>query len=180
MLESYQVHPAAGVFMLPRTSDLYDEHGEALRVFPPVFHDYGGRSAFAGEVVTVRCLEDNSRVKELLAGPGAGKVLVVDGGGSQRCALLGDLIGADAVRNSWEGVVIYGCVRDRAALRSLALGVKALATTPRKSVRRGAGDTQVTISICGIECMPGDRLIADEDGIVLLEAKAPAAAGGAR
>lgn len=156
--------------MLPRTSDLYDQHGENLRVLPPLFHDFGGRSAFAGEVVTVRCFEDNSRVKELLAGPGAGKVLLVDGGGSQRCALLGDLIGADAVRNSWEGVVIWGCVRDRAALRSLALGIKAVGTIPRKSVRRGEGESQIVITIGGVECRPGDRLIADDDGIVLLAA----------
>ena len=156
--------------MLPKTSDLYDQHGETLRVLPPVFHDFGGRRTFGGEVVTVRCFEDNSRVKELLSGPGAGKVLLVDGGGSQRCALLGDLIGGDAVRNSWEGVVIYGCVRDRAALRSLALGVKALGATPRKSVRRGEGQTQTVIHIGGVECRPGDRLIADEDGVVLLAA----------
>jgi regulator of ribonuclease activity A len=156
--------------MLPSTSDLYDQHGERLRVLPPLFHDFGGRSAFGGEVVTVRCFEDNSRVKELLAGPGAGKVLLVDGGGSRRCALLGDLIGADAVRNSWEGVVIWGCIRDRAALRSLALGVKAIGATPRKSVRRGEGQSQTVIQISGVECRPGDRLIADEDGVVLLDA----------
>lgn len=156
--------------MLTKTSDFYDQHGEKLRVLPPVFRDYGGHSAFAGEVVTVRCFEDNSRVKELLSGPGHGKVLLVDGGGSQRCALLGDLIGADAVRNSWEGVVIHGFVRDRAALRTLALGIKALGTTPRKSVRRGEGEIQTVVYIGAIECRPGDRLIADEDGVVLFEA----------
>jgi regulator of ribonuclease activity A len=155
--------------MLTKTSDLYDQHGEKLRVLPPVFHDFGGRSAFGGEVVTVRCFEDNSRVKELLATAGHGKVLLVDGGGSQRCALLGDLIGADAVRNSWEGVVVHGFVRDWSVLRTLALGIKALGTTPRKSVRRGEGETQVVVYIGAIECRPGDRLIADEDGIVLLD-----------
>ena len=156
--------------MIQKTTDLYDQYGERLRVLPPVFQDFGGLSAFAGEVVTVRCFEDNSRIKELLSTPGAGKVLLVDGGGSLRCALLGDLIGAEAMRNSWEGLVIYGCVRDRAALRNLALGVKALAATPRKSVRRGEGQAQAAISIEGVDCQPGDRLVADEDGIVLLGA----------
>jgi regulator of ribonuclease activity A len=158
--------------MTQTTSDLYDQFGERLRVLPPRFQDFGGRSRFSGEVVTVQCFEDNSRVKELLSTPGAGKVLLVDGGGSQRCALLGDLIGAEAVRHAWEGVVIYGCIRDRAALKALDLGVKALGATPRKSVRRGAGQTQIAIQIDGVPCQPGERLVADEDGIVLLDAGA--------
>jgi regulator of ribonuclease activity A len=160
--------------MTPTTSDLYDRWGERLRVLPPVFQDYGGRAHFGGEVVTVRCFEDNSRIRELLGTPGVGKVLVVDGGGSLRCALLGDLIAAQAVTHGWEGVVIYGCVRDCAALKSLALGVRALGTVPRKSVRRGEGQTQLPIEIGGITCRPGDRLSADEDGIVLLDAEAGA------
>jgi regulator of ribonuclease activity A len=158
--------------MTATTSDLYDQWGERLRVLPPVFQDYGGRAYFDGEVVTVRCFEDNSRIRELLGTPGVGKVLVVDGGGSLRCALLGDLIAGQAVTHGWEGVVIYGCVRDRAALKSLALGVRALGTVPRKSVRRGEGQTQLPIEIGGIACRPGDRLTADEDGIVLLDAPA--------
>lgn len=152
----------------PSTCDLYDQYGERLRVLPSVFQDFGGRARFGGEVVTVKCFEDNSRVKELLATPGAGKVLLVDGGASLRCALLGDLIAADAVRNAWEGIIVHGCVRDRVALKGLMLGVRALAATPRKSVRRGEGQTQIAVEINGVLCHPGDRLIADEDGIVLL------------
>jgi regulator of ribonuclease activity A len=155
--------------MAPTTSDLYDQLGERLRVLPSVFQDYGGRARFSGEVVTVRCFEDNSRIKELLGMPGAGKVLVVDGGGSLRCALLGDLIAGQAVANGWEGVVIYGGIRDRVALKVLAFGVRALGSTPRKSVRRGEGQTQLPIDIGGVACRPGDRLTADEDGIVLLD-----------
>ena len=102
--------------------------------------------------------------------PGAGKVLMVDGGGSMRCALLGDLIAGQAVANGWEGVVIYGCVRDRVALKALPLGVRALGAIPRKSVRRGEGQAQLAIEIEGIACRPGDRLTADEDGIVLMDA----------
>lgn len=161
--------------MAQSTSDLYDQYGERLRVLPQMFQDFGGRARFSGEVVTVRCFEDNSRVKELMSSPGAGKVLLVDGGGSLRCALLGDLIAAEGVAHGWEGVVIHGCVRDRIALKSLALGVRALGSTPRKSVRRGEGQSQIVVDIGGIACHPGDRLVADEDGIVLLPDAATAA-----
>jgi regulator of ribonuclease activity A len=159
--------------MSKTTSDLYDQFGERLRVLPPLFQDFGGRARFSGEVVTVHCFEDNSRVKELLSTPGAGKVLVVDGGGSLRCALMGDLIAGEALANAWEGVVIYGCVRDRAALKELALGIRAMGSNPRKSVRRGEGQTQLPIEIGGVACRPADRLVADEDGIVLLDAGMP-------
>ena len=120
-------------------------------------------------IVTVRCFEDNSRVKEVLATDGRGKVLVVDGGGSQRCALMGDLIAKTAVDKGWEGVVIYGCIRDRVALRDLSLGIKALAAIPRKSERRGEGQVQLPIEIAGVACRPGDRLVADEDGVIILD-----------
>jgi regulator of ribonuclease activity A len=156
--------------MTHSTCDLYDQHEERLRVLPPLFHDFGARSRFSGEAVTVQCFEDNSRVKELLSTPGTGKVLVVDGGASARCALMGDLIAAQAVAHGWEGVVIYGFVRDRVALAALPLGIKALGSTPRKSVRRGEGRSQIAIDLGGVACLPGDRVIADEDGIVLLNA----------
>ena len=154
--------------MTTSTCDLYDRFGEQLRVLPAGFHEFGGRAHFSGDVVTVRCFEDNSRVKELLATPGAGKVLVVDGGGSERCSLLGDQIGLAAANNGWEGVVIYGAVRDLVALRKLALGIKALCAMPRKSERRGQGHTQEEITIAGVLCIPGDRLVADEDGLSLI------------
>jgi regulator of ribonuclease activity A len=152
------------------TCDLYDALGASARVLPSVFLDFGGRPHFGGVIVTVRCFEDNSRVKEILATPGSGKVLVVDGGGSRRCALMGDLIAKSAVDNGWEGVVIYGCIRDRVALRELALGIKALAAIPRKSERRGEGQIQIPIEIAGVACRPGDRLVADEDGVIILDA----------
>jgi regulator of ribonuclease activity A len=155
--------------MTDSTCDLYDSLGTRARVLPPLFQDFGGRPRFGGVIVTVRCFEDNSRVKEVLATAGRGKVLVVDGGGSQRCALMGDLIARSAVDNGWEGVVIYGCIRDRVALRDLALGIKALAAIPRKSERRGEGQIQLPIEIAGVACRPGDRLVADEDGVIILE-----------
>ncbi|HEX5657732.1 MAG TPA: ribonuclease E activity regulator RraA, partial [Polyangiales bacterium] len=111
------------------TSDLYDKHGEIVQVLETQLQPYGGRSSFHGQVATVKCHEDNSRVKELLTEPGTGKVLVVDGGGSLRNALLGDLIAGEAVRKGWEGVLIYGAVRDVEALSALDLGVYALGST---------------------------------------------------
>ncbi len=117
----------------------------------------------------MRCFEDNTRIKEILATPGEGKVLLVDGGGSVRCALLGDQIAGEAARQGWEGVVIFGCVRDREALRALPLGVRALGLHPRRSVRRGAGQVGEEIEISGVRCRPGERLVPDADGIVLLD-----------
>jgi len=151
------------------TSDLYDRFADTARVLPPVFQDFGGRLEFSGEVVTLKCFEDNSRLKELAATAGKGKVLAVDGGGSMRCALLGDKIAEEAVANGWEGVVIFGCVRDRAALRRLPLGVRALGATPRKSVRLGEGQIQIPVTIAGVRCAPGDVLFADEDGVLILD-----------
>lgn len=113
--------------MATSTCDLSDRFADEARVLPPMFRDFGGRRRFTGAAITVKCFEDNSRVKELLGTAGHGRVLVVDGGGSTRCALLGDMIGKDAVDNGWEGVVVYGSVRDAALLATLNLGVKALA-----------------------------------------------------
>jgi regulator of ribonuclease activity A len=149
------------------TSDLYDRHGERIQVLELPMRSYGGRASFAGEVVTVKCHEDNSRVKEMLVEPGLGKVLVVDGGGSLRCALLGDMIAGAAVASRWEGVLIHGAVRDADALARLDLGVFALATTPRKSVRRSEGQRDLTVQFGNTSFAPGDHLYADRDGVVV-------------
>jgi regulator of ribonuclease activity A len=151
------------------TCDLSDQLADQARVLPPVFRHFGGRSRFLGAVMTVQCFEDNSRVKELLSTPGHGRVLVVDGGGSTRCALMGDLIAREAVAHGWAGVVIWGCVRDTAVLRTLDLGVLALAPIPRKSTRRGLGQTDLAIELAGMPCKPGDMLVADEDGAVVVD-----------
>lgn len=155
--------------MFESTCDLYDRFEATARVADPVFRDFGKRHRFSGEIVTVKCFEDNSRVKELLGKPGKGKVLVVDGGGSLRAALMGDLIAKSAVDNGWEGVVIHGCVRDAAVLASLDLGIKALAAIPRKTVRNGEGQTDLAVTIAGIRVTPGDRLFADADGVLVLD-----------
>lgn len=150
------------------TCDLYDEHGEAAQVMGSPLVDFGGRPTFAGTAVTVRCFEDNSLVKQLAGKPGKGQVLVVDGGGSLRCALMGDLIAQSAADNGWEGAVIFGAVRDRALLAGIDLGIKALGTTPRKSVRLGVGDEGVVLEVGEMTIRPGDRVFADRDGVLVL------------
>ncbi|MBP2301085.1 ribonuclease E activity regulator RraA [Azospirillum picis] len=153
------------------TCDLFDRFKDAVRYVLPGLRDFGAVTRFFGPVVTVKCVEDNSRVKELLATPGDGRVLVVDGAGSLRCALMGDMIAASAVSNGWAGVVIWGCVRDVAELAALQLGIKALASMPRASTRRDQGLVDVPAELPGATVLPGDVLFADEDGIVLLTAE---------
>lgn len=150
------------------TTDLCDAH-DAARVADPVLRDFGGARSFAGTVATVKCFEDNVLVRQALSEPGHGRVLVVDGGASPRCALLGDLVADLAVKNGWAGVVVWGCVRDTAALAVLPLGVKALAPHPRKSVKRGEGQRDIPVHVAGIDVRPGDWLAADADGMVVLD-----------
>lgn len=149
------------------TSDLYDAHGEELQITGSLFTSFGGRAQFAGAIETVRCHEDNSRVKELLGTEGHGRVLVVDGSGSLRCALLGDLIAASAVKHGWAGLLIHGAVRDVEALAKMELGVYALGSVPRKSVRRDEGSAGLTVSFAGVIFEPGAFLYADRTGIVV-------------
>jgi regulator of ribonuclease activity A len=156
--------------MQQSTCDLSDTFGARARVLPPVLRHFGGKTRFEGEIATVKCFEDNSRVKELAATPGAGRVMLVDGGGSTRYALLGDMIGKEAVEHGWAGIVVHGCVRDTAALATLELGVMALAATPLRSLKNGDGTVDVTIEIAGVACSPGELLFADEDGAVVIDA----------
>lgn len=153
------------------TCDLLDDNPDAQVLSPSIdgksFKNFGGRKAFGGEVVTVKCFEDNSRVKELLATDGQGRVLVVDGGASMRCALLGDLIGESAVKFGWSGVIVYGCVRDVDALAALDLGVQALAPIPQKSNRKGAGETGLSLNFGGVTIKQGDYIYADNNGILV-------------
>ena len=148
------------------TADLYDEHGDNLQSCSVQLRHYGGKPSFEGTITTIRCHRDNAMVKVTLTEPGAGRVLVVDGGGSLESALLGDLIAARAVANGWEGVVIHGAVRDVAALRDLPLGVLALGSNPRKSAKEGVGERDVVVSFGGVDFAPGQHLYADEDGIL--------------
>jgi regulator of ribonuclease activity A len=154
--------------MLP-TADLYDEYEERLRVLAPMFRDYGGRSAFCGPVTTLKVHEDNSLVRSALEETGAGRVLVVDGGGSTRCALVGDNLALLGSQNGWAGILVYGCIRDAAPIREIDIGLKALATNPRKSIKKGEGERDVNVRFAEVTIAPGDYLYADEDGVVVSE-----------
>lgn len=154
--------------MARKTTDLCDQYGDAARVLAPLFADFGGRSEMSGTAVTVKCFEDNSRIKELSLQPGDGRVLVVDGGGSNRCALMGDMIALDLVKNGWAGALIFGYVRDKAVLRDLPIAIKALGVSPRKSVKRAEGQVGVSLTFAGQVIAAGDQLFGDDDGVIIL------------
>jgi regulator of ribonuclease activity A len=157
------------------TTDLCDELGSRARVAEPLFRDFGGETDFHGTVCTVRVREDNVLVREALSEAGAGRVLVVDGGGSTRCALLGDMLARLAHENGWAGLVIHGAIRDSVQTRSVPIGLKALTTCPRRSQKGGEGERDVPIDFAGLTFGPGDTLYADPDGIVLVDAPRPGA-----
>jgi regulator of ribonuclease activity A len=151
------------------TPDICDDFSEKLQILEPLFTEFGGKEKFSGEIVTIKCFEDNSLVKQTLATTGDGKVLVVDGGGSKRCALLGDLLGAMAVQNGWQGVLVNGCVRDVEILKEMNLGVRALHSYPLKSNKRGEGQLNVAVRFAGAGFKPGQYLYADENGILVAD-----------
>lgn len=148
------------------TPDLCDAHPE-VQVAEPLFRRFGGRVAFHGVIATVRCHEDNSRVRELAGTPGRGRVMVVDGDGSLRRALLGDQIAASAARNGWAGFLIHGAVRDIEVLAQLDLGVQALAAHPMKTEKRGLGEVEVAVRFAGVDFHPGHWLYADANGVIV-------------
>jgi len=151
------------------TADLTDDHRDVVQVAEPMFRDFGGRKAFAGSVETIKTFEDNSLVRTALEEPGDGRVLVVDGGGSLRCALLGDQLAALGAKNGWSGVIVHGCVRDTAILAEIDLGVKAIAPHPCKSEKRGRGERNVQLHFAGIVIDPGVYVYADADGVIVSE-----------
>lgn len=149
------------------TADLHDRFGQNLQVAEPLFRDYGGNEKFHGSIATVKVFEDNTLVRKALAHSGDGRVLVVDGGGSLRCALVGDQIAALALNNGWRGLIVFGCIRDSAAIGQLQIGVKALNTIPVKSLKRGEGQENIAVRFAGVEFIPGHHLYSDLDGIVM-------------
>ncbi len=153
-----------------KTTDLCDEHSAELKIASPMFRDYGGSKLFNGAISTAKVFEDNSLVRAALEEPGEGRVLVVDGGGSMRCALLGDNLAALGQRNGWAGVVVYGCIRDSADIAGIEIGVKALNTHPLKSVKKGIGERDVPVTFAGLTFHPGEFLYADEDGLIVSRA----------
>jgi regulator of ribonuclease activity A len=155
--------------MTYQTADLCDEYTNLVKVADPIFRSFGGRQSYGGQINTVKVHEDNVLVKEALSTPGAGKVLVVDGGGSLRCALVGDLLAKLAVENGWEGIIVYGCIRDSAAIAQIQIGLKALNTHPLKSVKHGRGDKNVPVNFAGVTFYPNHYVCADADGIIVSE-----------
>lgn len=151
------------------TPDLCDDHPNEVKVLDSIFNNYGGNHQFYGQVVTIKCHEDNSKVKQLAAEAGNGRVMVVDGGGSLRRALLGDMIAANAVKNGWAGLVIYGAIRDCDEIAALSLGVKALNTIPVKTDKRDLGDVNVPVTFAGQTIEPGNWIYCDNNGIIVSE-----------
>ena len=150
-------------------TDLCDRYSDDLQILDPVFTDFGGLLDFAGPISTVKCFEDNSLVRLALEEPGEGRVLVVDGGGSERCALMGDNLAQLAIDNGWAGVLVYGCIRDAADISQMNVAVKAINTHPKKSFKKNQGERDVPLRFAGVNFMPGDWLYADLDGIVVAD-----------
>jgi len=151
------------------TADLVDSIGPDVRSCDIQFRQFGGRPEFAGPISTVRCFQDNALLKSVLSQPSAGGVLVVDGAGSLRTALVGDVIAELALSNGWAGLIVNGAVRDVAALRGIDIGIKALGTNPRKSTKTGAGERDVQLSLGGVAFVPGEFIYSDDDGIIVVE-----------
>lgn len=158
------------------TCDICDAHEDqlasgALAVLPPVFKAFGRNLRFSGPAATLKVFEDNALVRTALEQPGNGQVLVIDGGGSLRCALVGGNLGVLGVKNGWAGIVVYGCIRDSAEINASAIGVRALATHPQKSIKKGVGDVDLRVMIAGVAVNPGDWIYADEDGVLVAAGK---------
>ncbi len=152
----------------PDSCDKYEnDESVGLRVLDSIFTNYGGLKQFYGKVVTIKCFEDNSLLKELAGTPGKGRVIVMDGGGSLRRAILGDMIAANAVKNGWAGLIINGCVRDVDELATINIGVKALNTHPIKTEKRGIGDSNVAVTFAGQTIKPGQWIYADNNGVLI-------------
>jgi regulator of ribonuclease activity A len=149
------------------TADLADDIGPSVPSCDTQFRQFGARAVFAGPIHTVRCFEDNALLKSVLSEPANGGVLVVDGGASLHCALVGDVIAGLGESNGWAGIIVNGAVRDAAALRSIDIGIKALGTNPRKSTKTGAGERDVEVEFGGITFAPGEIAYSDDDGIVV-------------
>lgn len=150
-----------------QTADLCDAHEDAVKVVAPMFASFAGIPAFGGPISTLKLFEDNSLVRKAFESAGNGRVLVIDGGASMRCALVGDQLAELAVKNGWAGVLVYGCIRDAKAIGEMALGVFALGTHPRKTVKRNTGEIDVPVTFGGVTFTPGEYVYADEDGVIV-------------
>ena len=149
------------------TADLCDQYPDQLDLLNVPFKHYGTKENFSGEIVTLKIFEDNTYVRKLLEEDGTGKVLVVDGGGSKRCALVGDNIAKLAIDNNWEGVIVYGCIRDTHVINQMNIGIKALGSCPVKSIKRNVGLVNESLLIEGTKILSGQFIYADSDGVLI-------------
>jgi regulator of ribonuclease activity A len=149
------------------TADFCDAHADQLQIAQPIFRSYGGCRQFGGRIATVQVFKDNVLVRRQLEQTTTEAVLVIDGGGSLECALVGDILAGLAVENGWTGIVVNGCIRDAAAIAGLKIGIRALNTHPLKSGKKGAGQENLPVTFAGVTFRPGEYLYADDDGIVV-------------
>ena len=153
------------------TCDISDQLHPHVQYLDPIFKSYGGKTAFSGRIVTIKCFEDNSLVEEALKMNGKGCVLVIDAGESLRCAMLGDKRASDAIKNEWEGIVVNGSIRDSVMINSMTIGIRALGVCPRKSIKKGNGKRNSTVDFSNVKFIPNHYLYADEDGVIVIENK---------
>ena len=153
------------------TCDISDQLHPHVQYLDPIFKSYGGKTAFSGRIVTIKCFEDNSLVEEALKMNGKGSVLVIDAGESLRCAMLGDKRALDAIKNEWEGVIVNGSIRDSVMINSMPIGIRALGVCPRKSIKKGNGKRNLTVDFSNVKFIPNHYLYADEDGVIVIENK---------
>ena len=149
------------------TTDLCDANEDKVRVVEPMFNSFGGRDRFFGRIATLKLFEDNTLVRKTLESPGNKRVLVIDGGGSLRRALVGDQLAALAVKNDWAGILVYGCIRDSKAIGEMDIGVFAIDTHPMKTRKLNTGEAELPVSFGGVTFTPGEWIYADEDGVIV-------------
>ena len=154
------------------TCDISDKLHPDVQYLKPIYKSYGAKISFSGRIVTVKCYEDNSLVETALRTNGKDSVLVIDAGGSMNCAMLGDKRVTDAINNKWEGILVHGLIRDSATINSMEIGVRALGVCPVKSVKKGVGDSNITVNFSGVTFNPGEYLYADVDGVIVIKEKA--------
>ena len=151
------------------TADLCDEFESLVKIAEPLFQDYGQLKSFYGEIATVKVFEDNVLVRKTLETEGRKRVLVVDGGASKKVALVGDQLSQIACENGWAGIVVNGCIRDSVEIAKIQIGLKALNTAPKKSIKKGQGEVDVPVEFAGLVFNPKSYLYADQDGVILAE-----------
>jgi len=154
-----------------KTCDISDLLHPDVQYLEPGYQSFGSKTSFSGRIQTVKCFEDNSLVREKVFSNGVGCVLVVDAGGSKHCAMLGDMLAAKAVENGWQGVIMFGLIRDSADINQMNIGVKSLGVFPLKSVKKGAGEADIELNFSGVTFTPGEYIYADEDGVIVIKEK---------